>query len=87
MFTHTAYYPLRLRTLCYKRVLISHRLLSAGILLNVSGDDSDLKSGQVVTQVGRALTPDARDLACKVTSNAEAEDYELQVRLYCWRTG
>ena len=53
----------------------------AGILLNVSGDESDLRPGQVVTQVARTLTPDARDLACKVTSNTEAEDYELQVGL------
>ncbi|XP_043191977.1 HEAT repeat-containing protein 3-like isoform X2 [Amphibalanus amphitrite] len=55
------------------------KLLATGILLNVMGDDSDLKTGQVVSQVSRALTPDARELACKVTSNAEAEDYELQL--------
>ncbi|KAF0297664.1 HEAT repeat-containing protein 3 [Amphibalanus amphitrite] len=55
------------------------KLLATGILLNVMGDDSDLKTGQVVSQVSRALTPDARELACKVTSNAEAEDYEIQL--------
>jgi len=55
------------------------RVLALGILINVSGDDADLRPGQVMTLISRTLAPDARELACRVTSNTEADDYELQL--------
>ncbi|XP_037068772.1 uncharacterized protein LOC119090083 [Pollicipes pollicipes] len=55
------------------------RVLALGILINVSSDGNDLRPGQAMTLITRTLTYDARNLACKVSSNAEAEDYELQL--------